>query len=158
MLSKRVACTAIILLAVLCAAPALAQSAPVNAMDVAVSNQVTVNQCSAGEPVALSGNVHVEYSFSTDSNGANLFAISASNKLSGPGQNSGTVYSASDSADYTVGSKQGSADATVELKADLTPQGTVTAMTLVQQLHITVDTAGNLAVDVVSNTTNCGGN
>lgn len=150
---------AMLVLAVIAAAPAaLAQAAPVNAMDVALANQVTTNQCSAGEPVALSGNVHVEYSISTDANGASLFAISASNKLSGTGQNSGTAYSAADSADYTVGSKQGSADATVELKADLTPQGTGTAMALVQQLHITVDTAGNLAVEVLSNTTNCGGN
>ena len=149
-----------VMVAMVAAVPlAFGQSAPVNAKDVAIANQVTVNQCSAGEPVALSGSVHVEYSISTDSSGANIFAISAANKLSGSGQNSGTLYSAADSADYTVTSRQASADATVELKADLAPQGgSATTMTLIQTLHVTVDTAGNLAVDVVKNNTTCGGN
>lgn len=139
------------------AAAAVAQSAPLNATDVAIADQVTVNQCSAGEPVALNGNLHVQYSVSTDSNGANLFSISASNNLSGVGQTTGTQYAAADSGDYTVSSSQSSAEATVQLKADLVPQAAGgTAMTLVQQLHITVDTLGDLTVQVLGNTSSCG--
>ena len=156
--SKDVAVLFMVLpLALLVSTPAaFAQSAPLNATDVPITNQVTVNQCSAGEPVALNGNVHVQYSVGTASSGANLFSISASNNLSGVGKTTGAQYAAADSADYTVSTSQSSAEATVELKADLVPQGAGTAMTLVQQLHITVDTLGNLNVQVVGNSTNCG--
>ena len=136
---------------------AVAQSAPINATDLTISNQITVNQCSAGEPVALNGTLHVEYLVSTDPDtGANLFSVSASNNLSGVGQTSGVQYAAADSADYTISSSQPSADATVQLKADLVPQGTGTAMTLIQQIHITLDTSGNLTVQIVGNTSSCG--
>ena len=136
---------------------AVAQSAPINAIDLPISNQVTVNQCSAGEPVALSGTLHVEYSVNTDPDtGANLFSVSASNNLSGVGQTSGGQYAVADSADYTISSSQPSAEATVQLKADLVPQGSGTAMTLIQQIHITLDTSGNLNVQIVGNTSTCG--
>jgi hypothetical protein len=146
---------AVLFLGMLVAAPAVfAQS---NATDIAIANQVTVNQCSAGEPVVLNGTLHVEYSVGTDpSSGANLFSISASNNLNGVGRTTGAQYAAADSGDYTVSSTQSSAEATVELKADMTPQGSGTAMTLTQQLHITVDTAGALTVQVLGNTTSCG--
>jgi hypothetical protein len=45
---------------------------------------------------------------------------------------------------------------TVELKSDLMPQGAAVGMTLVQSLHIVVDTAGNISGNVVANTTSCG--
>ena len=135
---------------------AFAQSAPINSVDIPVANQAAINQCSAGEPVVLNGTLHVEYSISTDTNGNNLFTITASNNLSGVGQSSTAQYAASDSQDYTLSSTQGSAEATVELKADLVPQGAGTAMTIVQQLQLTLDNTGNLAVQVASNTTTCG--
>jgi len=155
-LSKGAAVFTVMFLGLLVSTAAFAQS-PLNATDIAIANQVTVNQCSAGEPVALNGTLHVQYSVSTDpSSGANLFSISASNNLSGVGQTSGAQYAAADSGDYTVSSTQSSAEATVELKADMVPQGAGTAMSLTQQLHITVDTAGDLTVQVLGNTTSCG--
>jgi hypothetical protein len=45
---------------------------------------------------------------------------------------------------------------TVELSADLKSQGSAPSMTLVQTLHIMVDTSGSIATEVVSNTTSCG--
>ena len=138
-------------------APAFAQSGPLNTVSVPITNAVTVNQCSAGEPVALNGTINVQYSVGTDSNGNNLFYVTASNSLTGVGQSTGAQYAAGDSEDYTLSSSQSSAEGTVQLKADLAPQsGGGTDMTVVQQLQITVDTVGDLNVQVVSNTTSCG--
>ena len=125
--------------------------------DVAVDNQTTTNQCSSGEPVLLNGNVHLQYSVSTDSNGVNHFLIKASNSLSGNGQKSGASYSASDSDDYGVSSSEASAEMTVELTSTLGAQGSSGNMMLVQTIHITVDTAGNISAQVQDNTTQCGG-
>src|SRR3989442_1317184 len=65
-----------------------------------VDNQVTVNNCSAGEPVALHGTVQVTYQFNTDASGVNHFSITAANTLTGIGQSTTGNYTASDSADY----------------------------------------------------------
>jgi hypothetical protein len=136
---------------------ALGQSAPLNTISVQVSNQVTVNQCSAGEPVMLNGTVQVQYSLGTDTNGNNLFYATATTNLTGVGQTTTVQYAAADSEDYTLSSSQSSTEATVQLKADLVPQvGGGTAMTLVQQLQITVDTVGDLNVQLLSNSSTCG--
>ena len=151
---KRVAILVGILLG---AALALAQSTPVtNSYDLVVTNQTTVNSCSVGEPVALNGMVHVSYSVSADNSGVNHFAITAANNLTGAGQKTGTPYLASDSDDYSSNNNDSSADLTVELKSDLKSQGATPGLTLVQSLHIVVDTTGNISAQVVSNTTGCG--
>jgi hypothetical protein len=126
-----------------------------NSYDVNLSAVGAVNQCSIGEPVALSGTVHVSYSV-TNNNGVNQFAITAANDLTGAGQKTGATYAAGDSDDYSSNNDDPSADVTVELKSDLKPQAGAAAMTLVQGLHIVVDTMGNITAEVVSNTTNCG--
>jgi len=134
-----------------------AQSTPVtNSFDVNVDNQATVNQCSIGEPVALNGTVHLDYSVTTDSSGVNHFSIRAANNLTGAGQKTGTSYVANDSDDYSSNNDDQSADLTVELKSDPKSQGAVPSLTLVQGLHVLVDTAGNISGQVVSNTTSCG--
>ena len=125
-----------------------------NSYDVNLSAVGVVNQCSIGEPVALSGTVHVSYSV-TNNNGVNQYAITAANDVTGVGQKTGATYLAGDSEDYSSNNDDPSADVTVELKSDLKPQAG-TAMTLVQGLHIMVDTMGNITAEVVSNTTNCG--
>jgi hypothetical protein len=142
----------------LCGAGALAQSGtPVtNSYDAAISKQVTVNQCSMGEPVALDGVLHVSYSVSTDSSGTNQFTVTAANDVTGSGQKTGIAYAASDSANYNSSTTDSSADMTVDLKSDLQPQGSAPGLTLVQSLHIVVDTSGNISAEVVSNTTGCG--
>jgi hypothetical protein len=141
----------------LSAAMALGQTAPItNSYDISVINQVAINSCSAGEPVALNGTVHLTYSFTTDTSGSNHFVINAADELTGLGQNSGLIYAANESAQYESNSDDSTADLTVELKSDLQPQGTGVGLTLVQSLHITADTGGNISGQVVSNSTSCG--
>jgi hypothetical protein len=149
---------ATVVLVLLISAAALAQSGtPVTyTYDASVTNQVTVNQCSVGEPVALNGTVHFSYSFTTDSSGVNQFTVSAANTLTGVGQNTGTPYVADDSDQYTSNTSDLSADLTVELRSNLKSQGSAPSLILVQSLHVTVDVSGNISAQVVGNSTNCG--
>ena len=126
-----------------------------NSYDINLSGESAVNQCSIGEPVALSGNVHVSYAVTND-NGANHYAITAADDLTAVGHKTGAAYVAGDSDDYSSNNDDSSADVTVELKSDLKAQGAAAGMTLVQALHIVVDTMGNISAQVVSNTTTCG--
>jgi hypothetical protein len=143
-----------ILLTVLCAGLAAAQAPAYTAT---LQNQLTTNNCSAGEPVALSGTISYQVAVSTDtSTGVNTFTITASNNLSGVGQTTGTNYTASDSSDYIVSSSQPSTEAVVEFKTDLTSQGSTPSLTLVQTLDIVVDVTGNVSAQVTGNTTQCG--
>ena len=64
---------------VLCAGWGLGQTA--NVYDLPVTDQLTVNTCSMGEPVTLNGTIHFSYSVTTDSTGVNHFAITAANQL-----------------------------------------------------------------------------
>jgi hypothetical protein len=152
---KRVAVLMTLLLG---AAAALAQSgtAMTNNYDVNLSNDVTVNSCSAGEPVALSGTVHIQSSVTTDSTGVSSFTVTAADQLTGVGQNTATSYLASDSDDYSSNTSDGSVDMTVELRSQLKSGGTAPSLMLVQVLHITADSTGNLSAQVVSNSTSCG--
>jgi hypothetical protein len=140
----------------ICAAGALGQSAVTNSYDINLNNQVTVNTCSGGEPVALDGSVHVSYSVTTDGAGNNIFLISAANNLSGSGQTSGAAYLASDSDNYSSSTDDASADVTVELKTYLKPQDGTSPLSLVQSLHVVVDTTGNISAQVIGNSTSCG--
>ena len=139
-----------------CTAGALAQSAVTNSYDINLSNAVTVNNCSTGEPVALNGDVNVSYSVSTDSAGNNNFSIKTASNLTGSGQKTGASYTASDSDSYSSNTADASADLIVELKSALASQSGGSGLILVQSLHIVVDTTGNMSVQVVGNTTNCG--
>jgi hypothetical protein len=140
----------------ICAAGALGQSAVANSYDIDLNNQVTVNSCSTGEPVALEGTVHIDASVNTDSAGINHFSLKAVGNLIGIGQTSGSAYTASDSDDYSSNVDDSSADLTVELKSDLKPQSSGSSLMLVQTLHIVVDTTGNISAQVVSSSTSCG--
>jgi len=140
----------------LCAAGAVAQSPVTNSYDINLNNAVTVNSCSTGEPVALDGTVHIDVSASTGSAGGSHFTITAADNLTGSGQTTGTAYTASDSDSYVSNNDEPSADLTVELKSDLKSQGSTPGLTLVQSLHIVVDTNGNISAQVVGNSTSCG--
>jgi hypothetical protein len=140
------------------AAPlAFGQSTPVTyKTDVQVSNQVTTNQCSsAGEPVSLNGNMHTEMTFTTDSSGVNHFSIAVSSNLTGVGQSSGLSYTVQDSNNYNINSSD-AGDMTVEFRSDLTPVAPGSVMMLIQTLHLSADTSGNIGLEVTSNTTQCG--
>jgi hypothetical protein len=121
-----------------------------------LDNQTAVNNCSAGEPVNLSGTVTFTYQFTADSTGTNNFSITATNNLTGVGQTTNTNYLAGDSNDYAASTADASKDMTVQLSSDLKSQGSAPSMSLVQTLHITVDTSGNITASVVDNTTSCG--
>ena len=152
--SKRMAVLTVLLLS---AGGALAQSTPTtNSYDINIADQVTVNTCSAGEPVSLNGTVQIQSSVATDSSGVNYFTVTATNNLTGIGQTSSGSYAAADSDDYSSSASDPSADMTVELKSDLKSQGGNPSLTLVQSLHIVVDASGNISAQVVGNSTSCG--
>ena len=153
----RSTCLTVLVALLLGLGTALAQSAPVTySYDLIVTDQKTVNACSSGEPVLLSGVMHFSYSVTTDSSAVNHFSVTVANNLTGVGQNTGTYYVANDSDQYNSNNDDASADLTVELKSDLKSQGSAPGMTLVQLLHIVLDTVGNINAQVVSNTTGCG--
>jgi hypothetical protein len=141
----------------LLAAAASAQNQPTTYIyDAYVDNQTTVNTCSAGENVNLNGTIRFSYQVTSDASG-NHFAIKAASHLTGVGQTTGANYTAAESNEYDSDTMDSSKDMTVELKSDLTSQGATPGMTLVQDLHVIVDTNGSITAEVVSNNTSCGG-
>jgi hypothetical protein len=121
-----------------------------------LDNQVTTNTCSAGEPVALTGNLNFQYSFQTDSSGNHTFSITVANSLNGLGQSSGASYRAADSNTYTSTSADSSSELIVDFKSLLASQtGATVNMNLIQTLDITVDTSGNVSAQVTANNTDC---
>ena len=135
---------------------AMAQSTAQSSTDVYLSAAVTENGCSAGEPVALTGNMHFTSSYTTDADGVNHITISVANDLGGLGQNSGGQYAAKDSSDYSVNSSDSSAELTANFKSDLTTSGSMPSLELVQTLHMTTDINGNITATVDKNATKCG--
>ena len=106
--------------------------------------------------MALNGHVQISYSFTTDSAGVNHFSITATNNLSGNGKNTGAFYTAADSNEYGAASRDSSADLTVELTSELRSQAAAVSLELVQNLHVIVDTSGNISAEITGNTTGCG--
>jgi hypothetical protein len=105
----------------------------------------------------LSGTINYQVAIGTDPDtGANTFAITVSNNLTGVGQTTGGNYTASDSNNYILSSTQASTEAVFEFKTDLTSQGSAPSMTLDQSLDIVVDTSGNISAQVTGNATQCG--
>lgn len=134
-----------------------AASAQSNAytVDVPVTAQATNNTCAAGEPVILNGAVHLQYGFTTDTDGVNHFSITATNDLNGVGQTSGASYKVAGSSEYTVNAGDPSAELYPDVKSDLTPLSSGTPLTLVQSMQITVDTSGNLTGQINQVATQC---
>ena len=119
--------------------------------------QVSTNQCSsAGEPVALSGKMHAEMTFTTDSSGVNQFSIVVSNDLNGIGQNTGLAYRAQDSNAYIINTSDAGGDITVEFRSGLTPVRGGAPMTLIQMLNLIVNSSGTVVIEVTDNSTQCG--
>jgi len=134
---------------------ALAQST----LDVNV-NQTAATTCSSGEPVALNGNLHFGYSFTTDSTTlTNRYQVTIASNLSGIGQTTQTSY-AGENASFAFGftSPDSPAQFTVQLGSRLSSQGSAPSLTLSQTLNITVDTSGNISASVPSSSTQCAAN
>jgi hypothetical protein len=141
----------------LLAAVASAQNQPTTYIyDAYVDNQTTVNTCSAGENVNLNGTIRFSYQVTSDASG-NHFAIKAASNVTGVGQTTGTNYAAAESNEYDANTPDSSKEMTVQLSSDLSSQGATPGMTLVQDLHVIVDTNGSITAEVVSNNTSCGG-
>jgi hypothetical protein len=140
-------------LATLSAPAALAQST----LNVAV-NQTASTTCSSGEAVALNGNLHFTYSFTTDpATGINTYQIAAVSNLSGVGQATQTSYAGNASFAYSYPTTASPAQITAQLQYPLNSQGSAPSLTLTQTVNITVDTGGNISASVASNSTTCAG-
>jgi hypothetical protein len=124
-------------------------------LDTPVSNQVIINSCN-NDTVTLSGTMHFEYHFQTDPSGNTNFFIHSTSNLNGTGAPSNASYVGKDSTDYHTITKQAQAsDFTDIQKIKLVAQGPTPNMTLRLQVHVLVDTQGNIKIDKNSFTVKC---
>jgi len=131
--------------------PALAQST----VDFNV-NQTAATACSTGEAVALSGDLHFAYSFTTDSTtGINTYRVVIASSLSGVGQATQTDYVGNASYGYEFPTTASPAQITLQLGSRLRSQGSAPNLTLTQTVNITVDTSGNISASVAGSSTQC---
>jgi len=142
----------ILLIAAALCTPALAQST----VDVNV-NQTAATSCSSGEAVALSGDLHIAYSYTTDSaTGINTYRVSIVSSLSGVGQATQTNYVGENAAyGYNFPTTASPAQITLQLGSRLSSQGSAPSLTLTQTVNITVDTSGNISASVAGSNTQC---
>jgi len=153
---SRILSFAVALLAALIAPAAFGQST--YSTDVSV-NQTASTTCSSGEAVALSGNLHFGYSFTTDATtGINTYQITLASNLSGVGQVTQTSYAGNASFAYSYPSTDSPAQITAQLQYSLNSQGSAPSLMLTQTVNITVDTSGNISASVASSSTQCVGN
>jgi len=133
---------------------ALAQSAT----DVVVNQTATAN-CAAGEPVALSGGLHLAYTFTTDSTtGITTYHVAIASNQSGAGQTTQTNYVGDDASfAYDFPTTDSPAQITLQLGSRLFSQGSAPSLMLSQTVNITLDTAGNISANVPSSSTTCAG-
>ena len=122
--------------------------------DVAV-NQTASTTCSAGESVALSGNLHVQVSTAADPNGGTRYEIGMSSSLTGVGQSTQASYSGSGSYGYGFTTLDSPAQVTLELGTPLKSQGSAPDLRLSQSVSITVDSSGSVTASVASSSTDC---
>jgi hypothetical protein len=143
---------ALAVVAALSAPAAQAQST----LDVAV-NQTAATACSSGEAVALSGNLHFAYSFTTDSTtGINTYHIAIASNLSGFGQATQTDYAGENASfGYDFPTTDSPAQITLQLGSRLFSQGSAPSLMLNQTVNVTVDTSGKISANVGSSGTQC---
>ena len=122
--------------------------------DVAM-NQTASTRCSASEPIALSGNLHMQVSAAPDPSGGMRYEISMSSSLTGVGQSTQASYSGSGSYGYGFTTLDSPAQVTLELGTPLKSQGSVPDLRLSQSVSITVDSSGRVTASVTSSSTDC---
>jgi hypothetical protein len=146
---------ALAMVAGLSAGAALSQSI----VDVAV-NQTATNSCSSGEAVALSGNLHFAYSFTTDpATGINNYQVAILSDLSGVGQATQTSYVGENASfGYNFPTTASPAQVILQLGSRLFSQGAAPSLMLNQTVNVTVDTSGNISATVASSSTQCAAN
>lgn len=141
------------------AALTLPDASAQSALDVAV-NQTASTTCPSGEAVALNGNIHFTYSFTTDATtGINTYQIAAANNIAGVGQATQTNYPGENATfGYNFPTTDSPAQITLQLGSRLNSQGAPPSLMLAQTVDITVDTSGNFSASVASSSTSCAGN
>ena len=119
-------------------------------------NQTASSSCPSGEPVALTGNLHFTYSFTTDPvTLINAYQINVSSGVSGIGQSTQTNYAGGASFGYNLSTTNSPAQFTAQLSYGLNSQGSAPSLTLNQTVNITVDTSGNISASVANSSTQC---
>jgi len=143
---------AIAVVAALSALEAFAQSA----IDVNV-NDAAATSCDSGEAVALSGALHLAYSFTTDATtGINNYRIAILSNLSGVGQATQTNYAGENASfGYSFPSTDSPAQIALQLGSRLFSQSSEPSLVLSQTVNITVDTSGNISASVPNSSTQC---
>ena len=131
---------------------ALAQSG--YGTDVAVNGTASTT-CSSGEPVALTGNLHIQYSVTSVPLAGTRYEISMASSFSGTGQTTQTVYSGSGSYGYGFTTADSPAQVTLQLSTPLGSKGDAPSLRLSQSVSITVDTSGSINASVISSSTDC---
>jgi hypothetical protein len=126
-----------------------------SAIDVPI-NQTVSSTCPSGEAVALNGNLHFTYSFTTDpTTGINTYQVNVGATASGTGQTTQSNYSGSASFGYNISSTTSPAQFPVQLSYGLASQGSAPGLALTQSLNVTIDTGGNVSATVVDGSTRC---
>jgi len=145
---------------VLPASRALAQASS-GASDVAVNETVSTT-CSAGEPVALTGNLHLDLSVTTTTDTTVIpptpvyvYQVTISSDLSGVGQTTKAGYVAS--TGYSGGSQSTSSPAqfSVALRYGLDSHGEAPSLMLNQLVNITADNTGKISATLANSSTDC---
>ena len=142
------------------ASRAVAQASS-GASDVAVNETVSTT-CSAGEPVTLTGNLHLDLSVTTTTDTTTVpptpvyvYQVTISSDLSGVGQTTKAGYVAS--TGYSGGSQSTGSPAqfTVALRYGLDSHGAAPSLMLNQTANITADNMGKISATLVNISTDC---
>jgi hypothetical protein len=151
---KRVTVTVtFVFLAMLMCAPAAFGQAVVT--DMQLTNQTILNECN-GEMVDLSGTLHEETSFSTNTKGATHFSLNATTHLTGIGEITGVNYVANDTTHIETNTRGVAQEQSMNTKMKLISQGPQTPnMVDHATLHVVIDKDNNVKVDISKHQIKC---
>ena len=150
-ISKVVAGIATVLM--LCVA-ACAQSAPAGTTDIGVSVTAPTS-CGSGEAIAISGTVHLEYTFSTDANGSNTYTVTGTSKATGTGQTTNAAYAGNGEFGFTFSAPDSPAQYATTIHYSISAPDQGVSLRLRQSLNVSVDNAGSISAAVSNVATEC---
>src|SRR2546425_4798018 len=136
--------TFVVLAIIMCAPAAFGQA---TTQDLQFSNSPVTNDCN-GETILMSGTLHSEMSFSTNSNGMTHTNYNFTIHMTGIGETSGVNYVANDSSHQEVNTRGIAQEQSFGTKTKLISQGPQTPnMTDRMTLHVVIDQNNNAKVD-----------
>ena len=150
-------CAIALLLAATAAPDLLGQTSVTKySLDQPVTNQEYYKVCT-NEVVLMNGTMHFEYFFSVDADGTTVhYHINSNTRLAGVGKISGAKYVGSNSTNYqTITTGSGASDFSSSEKIRLIAQGATPDMMLRQNIHVVVDSRGNIRANADGQTVNC---